>query len=186
VPTKYPCNLATSLSHLPATPAFVISNVMRSSPAVVSLAELLDQMLAQGSIEGASLVPKPPNPPNPSNLTVPPPRVGGTIDGESYLRLLWRALEVVSVMIDNEDAKAGKTPAKGGKLADLSPLQNCLIGIVSKTRLGGRDGDDDEEDDEIEVDDDVLTAGVVHKLADGLLKQSMGGGDIDVELEVSA
>jgi hypothetical protein len=67
-------------------------------------------------------------------------------DGESYLQLLWRALEVISVMIDNEDA-AGKAN-KSGKQADLSPLQNCLISIVSKTRVGG----DDDEDD-INLDD---------------------------------
>jgi hypothetical protein len=54
VPTAYPCNLARSVSHLPATPAFVISNVMRSSPAVASLAELLEQMLSQGSIDGTA------------------------------------------------------------------------------------------------------------------------------------
>lgn len=151
VPTAYPCNLARSVSHLPATPAFVISNVMRSSPAVASLAELLEQMLSQGSID----------------------------DGESYLQLLWRALEVISVMVDNEDAAGGKAGGgkSGGKQADLSPLQNCLISIVSKTRLG----DNDDEDD-IDVDENrELSAAVISKLADGLLKQSMGGGDLGLD-----
>jgi hypothetical protein len=67
------------------------------------------------------------------------------------LQLLWRALEVISVMVDNEDAAGGKAPggkSGGGKQADLSPLQNCLISIVSKTRLGDNDDEDDIDVDE--------------------------------------
>jgi hypothetical protein len=66
------------------------------------------------------------------------------------LQLLWRALEVISVMVDNEDAAGGKAGGgkSGGKQADLSPLQNCLISIVSKTRLGDNDDEDDIDVDE--------------------------------------
>ena len=80
-------------------------------------------------------------------------------DGEPYLHLLWRALEVVSVMVDNEDTKA--KPAKG-KQADLSPLQNCLIGIVSKTGLGSGGGGDDADEIEIDDDDDRCQASLPH------------------------
>lgn len=85
------------------------------------------------------------------------------------------------MVVDNEDKK-GK-PAKG-KQADISPLQNCLISIVSKTRLAG-------DDAEIEADDrydrsqlccppcasppicSSLSVPMIHKLAATLMKQSM-------------
>lgn len=146
---------------------------MRSSAAVAALAELLDQMLAEVSLDENT----------------------EEEEAGSHLQLAWRALEVLSVMIDNEDAK--NKPAKG-KQADLSPLQNCLISIVSKSRLASSDQDDD-------IDDDTrysrltsnhccsplmslptcraLSPAVVYKLADGLLKQSMAG---ESELEASA
>lgn len=52
VPNNYSCNLARSASHLSPTAAFVLSHLLRSSAAVASLAELLDQLLSQGSVEG--------------------------------------------------------------------------------------------------------------------------------------
>lgn len=77
-------------------------------------------------------------------------------DDEENLQLLWRALEVLSVMIDNEDAK---NKSVKGKQADMSPLQNCLISIVSKTRLSAGDDDDDNR---IDLDDDRYRHPLVH------------------------
>ncbi len=119
-------------------------------------------------------------------------------DGEAYLDCLWRVLEIISVALTDdegsapEDAAIGSTDsgngkgasahARRGKRGDLTPLQSCLISIVSKTQPsvtdaddeGADDDDDGDNDDGIYADgDDKLSDRMIWKLADGLLKQSM-------------
>lgn len=47
VPEEFPCQLATSITHLTPQAAFIMKNITRSSPALAALAECLDKFLVE-------------------------------------------------------------------------------------------------------------------------------------------